>query len=331
MGAVLEEFQRSLAEWRDRYRDQPRRELQELALLALEREELVAVSYRAPLLRQRVEELSAPPEVKELVRSALLWVWRDEEAHAIYIRGALLRIGGFWLALRTFLQQLAGSIGGWAASVQQHLTWRRAPLARFAAWWVTLFGIVAAKVPRAVRRELRHQTFRDFCEFNVDAELTAHLAWARFLELVTSSGGPEDLAGAARAMRDDEERHRQIFELFARAFSPEGAFLLQSAEELRHELERVSPMFLPAEGRRPWGRDARVFVESAATPELGVAQVLDKLELGRLLEEKARGRGVPPSEMRVAVKTTFMMGYHKSDRSPVIDPRVVDALERRPV
>src|SRR5688572_28382506 len=128
VGAVFDEFQRSLAEWKTRYEHEPRRELQELALLALEREELVAVSYRA----------------------SLLWLWRDEEAHAVYIRGVLLRVGGFWLALRTLMQQLAGSVGGWAASVQQHMSWRRAPFARLAALVVTLFGVIADKVPHSV-------------------------------------------------------------------------------------------------------------------------------------------------------------------------------------
>src|SRR6266481_951738 len=46
MGALYREFERSLEEWSHRFAGKPRDEMIHLFLLALEREEIVAVSYR---------------------------------------------------------------------------------------------------------------------------------------------------------------------------------------------------------------------------------------------------------------------------------------------
>jgi hypothetical protein len=56
MGHVYDEFERTLEAWRVKYAGQPR-----------------------PI----------PQDVRTLIHHALVWAWKDEEMHAIYIRGAI--------------------------------------------------------------------------------------------------------------------------------------------------------------------------------------------------------------------------------------------------
>ena len=57
------------------------------------------------------------------------------------------------------------------------------PRGPVAAALVVAVGSLTGQVPRDVRRHLRYSPFRDFCLFNVDAELTARLCYDRMLEL----------------------------------------------------------------------------------------------------------------------------------------------------
>lgn len=126
MGAVYDEFQRELAAVRNASVNNPRRELIQLFLLALEREELVSISYRESLMQQRIATMPIADDFKQLLRHALIWIWKDEEMHTVYIRGAILKLGGWRLRTQAFLTQAAGGIGGWAGSVLQHSRWSRA-------------------------------------------------------------------------------------------------------------------------------------------------------------------------------------------------------------
>jgi uncharacterized protein (DUF362 family) len=47
------------------------------------------------------------------------------------------------------------------------------------------------------------------------------------------------------------------------------------------------------------------------------------------LEDRARARGKSVGELRVAIKPTFMLGYHKKDRSPLTDPALLEELALR--
>jgi hypothetical protein len=94
LGAVFEQFAAELKAWEAKYAGRPRDELIWLCLVALEREELVSVGYREELMTGRLAAMPLPPAVRELMRHALIWAWRDEEMHSIYIRGALLKYGG---------------------------------------------------------------------------------------------------------------------------------------------------------------------------------------------------------------------------------------------
>src|SRR5262245_48636345 len=100
MGLVYDEFVRQMERWRKVYQGKPREELLQLLFLALEREEIVSVAYRESLIARRLETMPLDAETRQVIRHALVWAWKDEEMHAIYVRGAILRMGSRLLAAR---------------------------------------------------------------------------------------------------------------------------------------------------------------------------------------------------------------------------------------
>src|SRR5437879_5703204 len=183
VGVLYREFERTLDEWSRRFAGKPRQEMIHLFLLALEREEIVAVSYRENAIAHRLAAMPIDEDVRELIRHALIWIWKDEEMHSIYIRGAILRFGNFRLKTTAYLRQLAGGVGGWASSVLMHARWRDAPVSRTFARVATTAGGLLGAIPDAVKSSLQYGSFRQFCEFNVDAEKTAWLCWSRIRQL----------------------------------------------------------------------------------------------------------------------------------------------------
>src|ERR1700688_940681 len=112
MGLVYDQFAQELQSLQRKYADRPRAELIALCLMALEREELVTVGYREDLMNRRLESMPLSEPVRELIRHALIWAWRDEEMHTIYIRGALLKYGGAVLRVKGFDPELGWLVGG---------------------------------------------------------------------------------------------------------------------------------------------------------------------------------------------------------------------------
>jgi uncharacterized protein (DUF362 family) len=331
---VYDEFEQTLVAWQKKYARHPRREIERLCLLALEREQLVATAYREQLIAARLEHMPIADDVRTLVKHALLWVWKDEEMHTIYIRGALLRVGRLFLRWMATVQQLAGALGGWAGSVRQHVRWREAPFARLCATVVSWFGVLAGKIPSAVRRSLRWQSFREFALFNVDAERTAAACWRRLVELgEQQSDLPPHLLDEFRRMWADEDRHRRIFAVLADAFDEQDRLAAGfSVEELARRIGEVGDAFLPRTrralaGLSPLGSGGEVIVGSGAAGEKRavLARTLERAGLRALVEEQARVLGRPP---RVAIKPTFMLGYSTRDRSNLTDPELVEELAR---
>ncbi len=109
-GQVFKEFQDELDRLRVLYKDDPRSELLILFLTALEREELVSTGYRESLMAKRLESMHVSPNIREIIRHVLVWIWKDEEMHTIYIRGAILKLGSFKLRAEAFLHQAASSM-----------------------------------------------------------------------------------------------------------------------------------------------------------------------------------------------------------------------------
>ncbi len=338
MGAVYEAFERELADWRRRYAGRSHEEMRRLFLLALEREEIVAVGYRESAITRRLQSMPLPPEVREVIRHALLWVWKDEEMHAVYIRGAILRLGSTRLRLLAWLHQFAGAIGGWSGSVRQHARWSEAPLSRALATVNTWAGMLLGKVPRDVREHLRYGPFRRFCLFNVDAEKTAWLCWERLVELAAELPGlPPELVADFWRIMTDEDRHGRIFAILADALDDDDRLVPgETADGLLRKIADVGEFFLPREYRprgagHPIGAGGSVWVVCGSTPEEKVPlfrRLLDESGLGDRLAARARELGKAVAELRVAVKPSFMLGYHRKDRSNVTDPALVEELAR---
>jgi len=333
---LFTDFQRELEEQRRACAGRPRQEMVRLCLLALEREEIVAVAYHEDVLGRRLATLPIPDDARAVIGQALTWAWKDEEMHVVYVRGTLLRLAGLRLRLMTLARQAAGALGGWSASVRQHVRWREAPLSRAAATGLTALGSLLGRVPRQVRAQLRYSTFREFCLFNVEAERTAWLCWARMAELADEvpevSGG---LAEDFRRVRDEEDRHRRVFAILAEAFV-EGDHLGpgQDAAALAARIGAVGEFFLPrahrtgAGARQPLGSGDPVWVTrgQAGQKRAALRALLDESGLGARLEQRADELGTTVARLKVAVKPTFMLGYARRDLSTVTDPELLDEL-----
>ena len=152
VGSVYDECVRQLDRWRRQYADRPNQEIVRLFLLALEREEIVSVAYREALIVRRLRAMPIAPEPGELIRHALIWAWKDEEMHAIYLRGAILRLGSRSLRARAYLRQVAGAVAGWSQlrAAARPLA-RRRPSARALAAAARRAGTLTGQVPRDVR------------------------------------------------------------------------------------------------------------------------------------------------------------------------------------
>jgi uncharacterized protein (DUF362 family) len=320
VSAIYEEFELELGKLRVRFAGVPRAELISLFLLALEREEIVSVAYREQIIAERLARMELADDVRELVSHALLWTWKDEEMHAIYIRGAILRDGNFRLRMNAYLHQVTGAVGGWAASVRQHARWRDAPFARFVATVVTFAGTVAGKVPRQVGKGLDYGPFRAFCVVNIDAERTAARCWSRIFELASNDASlPASLLRDFQRIVDDELRHQRLFEIFAAALT-DGDRLAEgeSAATLAAKIAEVGEAFLPRRMRprgntHPLGSGAPVLVRSGPDTRAMLRELIAEIE---------------PRGLRVAIKPTFMLGYSTGDRSLITDPALVDELAR---
>jgi uncharacterized protein (DUF362 family) len=337
VGAVFEQFAQELKAWEAKYAGQPRDELIGLCLLALEREELVSVGYREELMTQRLSAMPIPPAVRELMRHALIWAWRDEEMHSIYIRGALLKYGGPILRMKAFAQQMGGLVGGWAGSVRQHVPWSKAPFSRAGATLVTWLGALAGKVPEDVRKYLNYGPFREFCVFNVDAEKTAKLCYDRMVALAKEApelGG--ELAQDFMRVRDDEERHARIFEILAEALDEKDQLVAGETEEsLTRKIEDVGEYFLPRTLRTQTvtnnkiGSGGRVFVGEGKSAEEKCSvlrRLLEESGLADKLQQRAAALGKQAADLRIVVKPSFMLGYAKKDRSIITDAELLREL-----
>jgi len=325
MEALRDNFISSLAAIRERYRHDPKRELEYLLLLALEREEIVSIAYREDRLEACIDQLPISDVKKRLVRSALIWIWKDEEMHTTYVRSVLAQSARRTSRWRILIVQCAGAIGGWSSSVLHHSTWRSAPLSRATAKLVMVAGAFAGKVPTEILSGLKDRTFRNFCEFNIEAESTAELCWRRISELAHETGVGPNLTRAFEQIAMDEENHRRVFTLIADVESTDH-------EVLADRIAEVGQYFLPLQYRKTQGRfseSGAVWCSAGRTDDekaaLFARQLLDS-GLVRELLSRASGLGKSPEEMKIVIKAPFMMIYDKSDMSPAIDLELLSLL-----
>ncbi len=282
-GLVVREFQEDLARLKKQYAGRQEEEWRALYLLALEREQLVTSHYAGAPLHERIASLDAPPELRRLVHHALFWAARDEDMHTVYARGVLIRRKERLLAIRAVMQQLGGLLAGWSSAVSQHVTFRKAPIARSLSWFIAHLGLLAGKVPTSARKTLSHQTLCGFAGFNVEAEETAAMCW----EHVATLGDPNpELCLRVAA---DERNHAAVFQALIETFDEEDAVRPgETAERLAEKLRAIDNVFVPrdlrADDRNRLGTGADVFVHEDKTAAPAALQ-------RRLLSEKGRGDG----------------------------------------
>jgi pimeloyl-ACP methyl ester carboxylesterase/uncharacterized protein (DUF362 family) len=313
---IVLEFETQLAALARTYAGRPREELDLLWVLGIEREAIVTIAYRRSVIEDRLRKMPVDEEARAVISRAIRWAWRDEQAHTLWVRGALLRRNERSLRFRALRAHLEGVIGGWVSSRQNHERWSEAPLSRLVAEALELAGAASGRIPIAVREALHWNTFSDFCRFNRSAETTAAMAWQRMAALARELGHP-DAEGFAR-MAEDEARHAKIFTVLASALDTNDR-LTCTVGELRAALHGVGTRFVATPDkeapawRNPLGKGGTVFVREDADPSAAMASVLEALALG------------PLEGKTVALKTTFMLVAHARDRSPGVSIRVLRA------
>ena len=261
--ALLEEVQEVLGRLHEKYAGRPDLELEQLWLLALEREQIVAVAYREEAVAARVEALQMGSGVRALIRQTLVWIWKDEQLHEEYLRGLLLQRGGLNSSVTVYGRALEGAVSGWASSTENNLHIRNAPLRTGAAALLVNAASLMGKVPAALKPELRYQTFRRYCALNAGLEASAELAYRRLLE-ITSNAEQRETFGR---IREDEGRHAAAFRILAAAVTDDDRLAAgASLDGLLTSLGAVSPWFVPASLRRPVRAPAAVPARSVRTP-----------------------------------------------------------------
>ncbi len=315
-------------------RGSSRRELDELYLLAVERESLAVIGYGGAGIQQRVGRLDVEPGVRGVIGRALRWASREERGHVVLARGLLAKSGGLRVRIRAIMADVAGLIAGWSAAVLQHTSFWRAPFSQLAARVVTAVGRVAGKVPRSAAQELRSRSFVEFCRFQAAAELTAVVSWQRIatLLLAESSSTHTNLAAVAQRIADDEQHHRGVLQVLLAAFDDGDQLRTgNSADGLGEAIRAVDPSFVASRARGEdeyVGRGGAVFVRESAGARTG-----DRDAVRGLLRETLVATGLldavfagAPRQPRVAVKTMFMMTYDRRDPSPHVDVGLAEEL-----
>ena len=306
--ALLADVRSTLDGWRIEYAGRPDLERAQLWLLALEREQIVAVAYREEAVAARVDRLHLDETLRATIRQTLVWIWKDEELHAEYLRGLLLQRRGLLSSLVVYGRQLQGALSGWVTATENHVDPESAPFRTGAAGLLVFAAGTTGRVPLVLQRELRFQTFRRYCELNVALEATAELAYRRLVELADNDD--ERITFAA----DPGRRVSPCCGLPCRRGrahtrgSPRRGCL---PAEFVADLGRITPFFLPAAlrtaaagGARPrtFGTGAPGTIRSGRSDCDKVAVLEECLDHAGLAALAAGARSV-------AIRVSFMLGY----------------------
>lgn len=319
---LLAETEALLASWRTPAGAGTELERLRLMMLALEREQVVSVAYDEAVIAERVAGLPVPDRVRALVRHALVWAWKDEELHTVYIRGRLLAARRRQSLV--YARQFVGAVGGWVAATRHHRPFARSRLRWLLATAALLAGRLGGQVSKALVPELSYHSFARYCELNVALERSAELCYERLTELALDDA---ERAQFAR-IHTDEVRHRRMFGVLARSFA--------ASDELAHGvgerdivagLAAVSEWFLPGEHRS--GDDSsRSRVASAGPVWVTERRAEEDLaaSVSSLLDDAGLGALVRARPGRVAIRTAFILGYSRADRSNIVSPELIRAV-----
>ena len=258
--------------------------------------------------------------------------------HAIYIRGAILRLGSRSLQARAYLSRWPGAVGGWSSSVQQHVRWRQAPLARACADADRRGRDRSPGRSRATSASTSATapSATSACSTSTPSRPPGSAATACWSWPPKCPTCPPALVDDFRRVRDDEDRHARIFAHPGRGARRRGP--ARAGRDARGRWPRrigeVGEYFLPRALRRrrprhPLGAGGRVWVVAGADAR-GEAAALPppagRRGPGRRLRERDAGPG--QAVRRVA-------GGHQADlhaRLPpqgsldLTDPELLDEL-----
>jgi uncharacterized protein (DUF362 family) len=322
--ALLQDVQVQLDRWSTACAGDPDAERKRLLLLALEREQIVAVAYREEAVAGRVADLDVGAEVRALIHQTLVWIWKDEQMHAEYLRGELLRLGGLAASVVVYGRQIQGALSGWTSATSHHLQPNKAPFRAGLAGVLIVVAAMLGRIPAALRGELEFQTFRRYCELNIALEASAELAYGRLIELTESEAERRTL----ERIRDDEVRHRDAFALVAELLTTDDRLVPGSAlGDLTARFSRISRWFVPAAMRNgehvraSFGSRQPVAVATGRDDSQKVATLDACLDRAGLGEVALRAQSA-------AIRVSFMLGYDRRDRSNVNDPELVEAVAR---
>jgi uncharacterized protein (DUF362 family) len=311
-GVLLADCRQLLDDYRVRFADRAADEHRQLCILALEREQIVSFAYRDQIIGKRLDRIHAPADVVEAFRHALVQVWRDEEAHTIYIRGKLLGHRSAPRTAKVLVEQAAGLLSGWSAALRHHVPRSRAPMRNLLVDGLTMGARVVGKISPELRAELTYKSFGDYCTYNVDAEETAELCWRRLVEL-DDELGYGNRAVFERIAREERE-HRALFALIADC--------LDEGDRLRPGSTRETVVASLA------AIDGRLAPPSSDVPRRTVHVIggADKfVAVDELLDREA----IDVAGKSVAVKASWMMGYSRRDPSTITDPALLRHLATR--
>ncbi|MGH3212010.1 MAG: hypothetical protein ACRDNO_30050 [Trebonia sp.] len=199
---LIEDVDVQLSRWRRECAGRPEAERSRL-LLALEREQIVAVAYREEAVAARAAELDVGDQARALIRQTLVWIWKDEQLHAEFTRGLLLEACGLASSLVVYGRQVQGALSGWTSATATNRMVRSAPLRTGAAGVLVAAAKAARRMPPALAEELRYQTFHKYCALNVALEASAEFAYRRLVEVARSV---EERAAFDRIRADEARR-----------------------------------------------------------------------------------------------------------------------------
>ena len=323
---LLGDVQRQLDRWAIEFAGRPGSERKRLLLLALEREQIVAVAYREEAVAGRVAGLEVGDDVRALIHQTLVWIWKDEQMHAEYLRGELLGVGGLGPTAVVYGRQIQGAISGWTSATSNHRRLRTAPFRTGAASALVFVAGALGRIPPALKGELRFQTFHRYCELNVALEASAELAYRRLVELTDTEAERRTM----ERIRLDEARHRDAFALLTEVLGDDDR--LESPWSIRSLTERfsaISEWFIPA-GLRP-AEDGKTAASFGSRRPVAVGTGRNDREKVAVLESCLDRAGLAALASRsayAAIRVSFMLGYDRRDRSNVNDPELVDAVAR---